>query len=302
MSQSLSETTQKPIALLSRPYTERQKIVIVKDGDLQAAKEQAASGGVDLDASDYGQLAAVGFLFGGPIGALVAGAGGAVFEKISEYRDKRKASFAIVSRSEVAELDFPPGHPFEKVLYIGHPLVPRLYYPAADFHRSVLEHKLAEAVRILVALGATRLEVRHQLGWSNEMAAKMSLPVGMTGVMAHAKGGVTRKSSAGLLFKADYHSLEGKRKRTLPRGLVWYREEPQWQLFVDEARRGRTKKFSLGVKYSDSFGVNAEIKAEALAFKIELGGEFEDFQETEWCINAKFADPPKAMPEASPVQ
>ena len=86
-----------------------------------------------------------------------------------------------VASTEAASLTFPPGHPRDRVLYVGHPAAPTTYYAAAGFHRHTFEHKFAEAVGLVMALGATQLEVEHVKGWSDQLAANLAVPLPMVG-------------------------------------------------------------------------------------------------------------------------
>lgn len=58
-------------------------------------------------------------------------------------------------------LSLPPGHPQTDVLYVAHPSDPATYLPVADFHRLTFEHKFAEAIRLLMHLGARTISVTH---------------------------------------------------------------------------------------------------------------------------------------------
>ena len=81
-------------------------------------------------------------------------------------QDLRKESLFVVplATSEAARLKMPVGHPRPNVLYIGDPVEAPRYYPAADFHRRVFEHKFAEAMRLVMGLGATEVRVRWRRG------------------------------------------------------------------------------------------------------------------------------------------
>ncbi len=44
-----------------------------------------------------------------------------------------------------------------------------IYYPAAQFHRRMFEHKLNEALK-LMGLGAIEINVEHHSGWGREFS------------------------------------------------------------------------------------------------------------------------------------
>lgn len=105
-----------------------------------------------------------------------------------------------IQATEASQLAFPPGHPKAKVLYGAHPIDTDVYYPVASFHRMVFEHKFAEAINLLMHLGATKIRVEHVRGWSTEFAASLSarMPSGPTSV----KGESTEESKATLIDPA----------------------------------------------------------------------------------------------------
>ena len=86
----------------------------------------------------------------------------------------------MVGRSEArgrARLASRQAIPFGQVVYVGHPGVPKLYYPTGEFHRRVFEHKFCEAVDLLGALGASKITVERQEGFGREEAAELDVPL-----------------------------------------------------------------------------------------------------------------------------
>ncbi len=67
---------------------------------------------------------------------------------------RRRLGALIIGRTESRVLRLDQGHPLRNILYVGHPAKPDLYFPAAEFHRRVFEHKFVEAVTLLTSLGA----------------------------------------------------------------------------------------------------------------------------------------------------
>src|SRR5262249_36015264 len=72
------------------------------------------------------------------------------------HRDRVRGP-KFITYDETKALKFPPGQPRELVVYIGHPAMENVYYPAAQFHRMTFEHKFSEAIKLLMALGATEI-------------------------------------------------------------------------------------------------------------------------------------------------
>jgi len=292
--------TSEKVPLLSLPYAERQRIIVVKDSIAKAGKaveEAGAKKYVDLATTGAGAAAATlaGSLLLGPavpVAAALLGAGGIhIIRQMRSAKDQlgdQRGKVQIVSRSEAKELTFLPGHPREKVLYIGHPLIANVYYPTAHFHRLTFLHKFDEAVRLLMSLGATDIHVEHNEGWSKELDASLGISASalVQGGKVDSKIGYSRKSDSHALFKATYR--KGSEKPSLPRDMVWYPSEPTWQLVADGRMKHGLETFSLVVKYNDDFGINASLGAKAVKLGFDLGGSFESHQCTKWHIVGAF--------------
>jgi hypothetical protein len=107
----------------------------------------------------------------------------------------------FVSRDEIANISFPPGHPLSKTLYVGHPLRPTKYYLATEFHDRLFEEKFAEFCRLLRHLGAKYVELEYIAGNRPEYIQRYR---------TEAISGATRKPE-------------------LPPDMVWYQYEHLWR-------------------------------------------------------------------------
>lgn len=283
-----------PVVLAALPYAERQLIVVVADALVAAEREvegkaEPGDGGAKWLAIATAARAiapatrSVAVLATGSIVAVLAVEAA---RAAARARDSGVDVLTVAS-TEAASLTFPPGHPRDGVLYVGHPAVPTTYYAAAGFHRHTFEHKFAEAVGLVMALGATQLEVEHVKGWSDQFAANLEVPLPMAGAEAglHAKQSRSHGSSA--LFKA---TLRGNANPKLPDGLVWYPHEPTWQqLAVGRLEHGLTQ-FQLSVRYEDDYGIDAGLKLAAGKAGLDLGGSFQEHESTVWRIEGNFAE------------
>jgi len=209
--------------LLDLSYAERQLIAVADDQVVEAqiqaereAEEQKSTTKQRVDWNEVGRWA-LRIVFGGSTIALTE----AAIEGIKAlYQLRNRGIHAVsVGRREASQLRFPPGHPRDGVLYIGHPGIPSVYYTTAQFHRLTFEHKFAEAIRLLMSLGATELAVEHVSGWSREFSAKLSVPLAPVKAEIGASAGATQGSGSHLLFKAE---LKGTSNPTIPNNLVWY--------------------------------------------------------------------------------
>ncbi len=278
--------------LPSMPYAERQRIVVSDDAVVDAERRAMADAERSGKGVDWTQVASV----AGTVAISVAGGlhgvtlavGKLAYESVKALAKARQQGLDIlsVSRSEADALVLPPGHPRDLVVYVGHPAIPRTYFPAAAFHRLTFEHKFAEAIRILMALGATELEVEHVHGWAEEFASELTVGVPSLDVQLGAKAGQEHRKQSAALFRA---SLAGAEEPSLPKDLVWFSHEPTWQQIAEGRLKYGLKDFQLTVRYDDDYGINAGFKLSATKVGLDLGGNFQDHLTTTWKVTGTFA-------------
>lgn len=254
-------------SFLKTPYAKRKLIVVVDDSAVEAEKDWTA---VVKEAFEmYWRYMTI---------------PGWIQAAIKAARDQ-KVNVLPVPRSESTVLQFPLGHPQDGVLYVCHPAVHEIYYPAAQFHRLTFEHKFSEAIELLMALGAIEISVEHQVGWGSEFSASLNVPIGKTGEQAGTAAGGHSKKQQHLLFQS---SLEGTSEPLVPDGLVWYPYEPTWQIVANGRTQSGLKDFSLSLRYDNDFGINADLEAKAGKAGFNLGGNFENHESTIWKIQGSF--------------
>jgi hypothetical protein len=273
-----------PPDILQLPYSERQLIVVQPD-DVVAATRQAEAPTTENDAPpDWKDSAlrvgkaAFRFTILSPITDIT-------FDALSAWAKAREGGLNVlqVARSEASRLQFPPGHPREQSLYVAHPALPSVYYTTASFHRMVFEHKFAEAIYLLMSLGAAQIIVEHVRGWSREFSARISTPLPEVDAKIEASNLAT--SATSLLFEA---TLNNKQVPAIPDELVWYAHEPTWQAVAKGRIQFGLSQFSLTVNYDDDFSVNSGLKLRVQKAGLDLGGTFEDHLATTWKIHGKF--------------
>jgi hypothetical protein len=208
-------------------------------------------------------------------------------EAFKAWSKARENGFPVlpISREQAAGLIFPVGHPLDRVVYIGHPAMPNVYYTLADFHRRVFEHKVSEAILVLMSLGATSIRAEHISGWSHDFSAKLSLPISGTNGKGGADVGAKDKSKDSILFTA---TLSGTDTPALPERLTWYPHEPTWQAIAEGRLRHGLRNFTISVNYSDDFGINLGVTAGLAKSGLDLGGKFEGHESTVWKLSGKF--------------
>lgn len=269
-----------PLDIPKLAYSKRQMIVV--QADEIVITERNAQESTGLDWKTVASIAGS-FLVGGKYGLL----GLAVDKAYDAWQKSRDAGLDVkqISDTEAAKLGFPPGHPCRGTLYVGHPTATSVYFTTASFHRMVFEHKFAEAVELLMSLGASHIEVEHVHGWSREFSAKMSAPIASTTLNASTSANSSEASS--ILFKADFTSTKPP---CLPDNMVWYTHEPSWQNVAKGRLQYGMQQFSLTVSYQDDYGVNASLGAKAQKAGLDVGGEFGQHMSTTWKISGKFSE------------
>ncbi|MEX0283388.1 MAG: hypothetical protein AB3N23_02145 [Paracoccaceae bacterium] len=195
----------------------------------------------------------------------------------------RGGSILTVSKTDLEDIRFPPGHPDIGAVYSAHPTDTLLYYPISDFHRQTFESKVSEAVRILMALGANSIDIRHVSGWSREFSSEMGLA--LPGASVSGASEAQKKENQEILFSIR---LAGSNSAELPPGLVWYEFEETWKAIAEGRLKYGLKNFSLAINYNDDYGVNSELKSEIEEANLKLSGKFFDHESTVWSIEGKF--------------
>lgn len=205
-------------------------------------------------------------------------------------KEGKTVALSLLAQEDALLLDFPLGHPVHKVLYVGHPADPRRYIPMGDFHRSLFEHKVAEAMRLLVGLGATEVQINHVSGWTSTSEVGLSGGGVVQGILGavDAKAGKTKGHSEQVVTKM---SLRPRGEPRLPADLVWYAHEPLWKAIAEARLSASLESFELDITYRDDFQVNAKLRAKIADIGLEVGGSFAEHKETVWNLRGKFGDP-----------
>lgn len=264
----------------SRPYSERQMIVVTDDDVAEALYRAETKSLESWGVNSW--LEVVSRILLPPSFILEELA----MEAIKAWKRARENKIPIVhiGKSEAAGLKFPPGHPRDSVVYIGHPALSDVYYTIADFHRVTFEHKFSEAINLLMHLGATNIRVEHVRGWSDNFSSRLSVALGQT-FTATGEFDQARHSHSQLLYEA---TLPGTATPELPDSLIWYFHETTWQSIAMGRLRFGLQEFALSVTYEDDYGVNSGLKTSVEKAGFDLAGNFEDHEATTWRVVGKF--------------
>jgi hypothetical protein len=278
-------------AFLSKNYHERQLIVVVDDGlekETSGAAAVAPSTPQDVWKRLFGSKAWKYTKIALPSLGVYEFA----YEKLHAALTKSKKQLEsqgikplLVARSEAAHLAFPVGHPRNAMIYAGHPLTPKVYFPLSHFHRFTFEHKFTEIIRLLMALGAKEIDVERVEGWGNEMLGRINVPLQAGGNEVGAKVGRHKGGTSELLFRAV---LDGGVVPSVPPDLVWYPHEATWLQVAEGRFHYGLRTFSLNLRYEDDFGIDASLGAKVAGTSFDLGGKFESQKSTVWRIGGTF--------------
>jgi hypothetical protein len=189
-----------------------------------------------------------------------------------------------VDLEAAGQLNFeaPPVH---DVVYAAHPVSPLTYLPVASFHTDVFESKVADAFELLRGLGATKIELRHNVGWSASTGGRVDAAGAQQGDVG---GGMTASRSEGsaATMVAEF---EPRQAPHVPDGIVWLQTEPLWRAVVNGRIEGGMTNFSLEIRYDKDHGIDADFAGKLQKNGFKLGGEFKRHQETVWTMEGTFA-------------
>lgn len=266
--------------VIDLPYDER-RIIVVAD-KVPAAAARSSEGKPDA-LQIFRHVAKTGLMGAGGIAAV------ALLDQMKRFKDDGETIYPI-SRESARALRFPPGHPRQKVVYIGHPVDAGCYIPAADFHRFLFEHKVAEALRLIRSLGASTIQVLHIEGWDRREAAKLGLglPQSFAGadIQANAEASQTQAASRQVLTEMK---LTPTSEPHIPTDLVWIAHEPLWAEVAAARIESGLNEFVIDVRSTDDFGVNTGLKLLIQKTGLEAGGEFVEHKNTIWRLEGTFA-------------
>ena len=278
--------------LVKKTFAERQLIVVSGKEAIEAVNKAEQEEKKDKeDKSKWLDIAlntiSIGNGWQASVGKIIGAASIEVYQNLRKAWDKG-LPIQVVSLNSAAHLIFPPGHPRLDTVYACHPANPTTYYPLADFHRIAFEGKFAEAMTLLMALGANHFRVERVSGWSSDFAANMTtdgLIANAASVSAEASR--TNQRTNSMLFEA---SLETKHAPQLPEKLIWYHHEATWQSIATGRLKYGLSAFKINVSYRDDYGIDSKLAASIQGAGLGIGGSFEAHQSTVWQIEGTFQD------------
>jgi hypothetical protein len=291
--------------LVAEPPGLRTRIIVVSDYDYDAIGRipvpvlkaiGAATGGaaaVGAGAAWWSAAASTGVLVGTPVGwAAVAGMGISypayrrwLRQHMPIFRAQRTLDARLVRASVAGRLRMPQGPPQTNTLYVVHPRRTREYLPAGPFHLRLAEEKVAEAMGLMRALGAARIEVRADFSDQSKTTAHVVLDVAARAV--DATGERTRTESGGV---ESTYECDGSDTPHVPGNLVWLDVEPTWRELVAGrlSTTNRIRSFTVLIHLDQAYGFGSDLAGKAMKQKIGLGGEVSGAMQRVWRMTASF--------------
>jgi hypothetical protein len=122
------------------------------------------------------------------------------------------------------------------------------------------------------------------MGYRAKGGGDLSISEGKESVSAKAEAHYETKND--VMFEEEYRP-RGEPK--VPDGLVWYGHEASWRSLAQRRLDFRTTKFQASLNYSESFGIDASVRAVVEGIGLKIGGNFSDFEATSWDFEGEFA-------------
>jgi hypothetical protein len=209
--------------------------------------------------------------------------------KLRAYFEKRTPDNLLRIPADFADklLCFQAGHPLYGTVYVGHPLVPRVYVTVASFHRYLFEDKFNELLTLLYSLGARQLEIHHVRGYSTAVHGKdgISLP-GVSDLEVTASSSRQFSQSSEGHLTAQFSPIGEPR---IPQSLVWLSYEQTWKNLAEARLTHGLKEIDVELQYNDDYGINKELTIKLIKLGLSLGGSFEGHEHTTWKLKATFS-------------
>jgi hypothetical protein len=290
---------------VAEPPGQRTRILVVSDEDHEAIGRipvpvlktvGIVTGGAvaaGAGAAWWSAAAATGALVGNPAGWAAAAGAGLSYPAYRRWlrpympllRAQRTLDARLIPVSVAARLRMPQGPPHANTLYVVHPRLSREYLPAGPFHLRLAEEKVAEAMGLMRALGASRIEVRADFSEESKTTAHVVLDTAARTV--EAKGKQTQTDSGGV---ESTYECDGSDTPHLPENLVWLEVEPTWRELVAGrlSTTNRIRSFTVLIHLDQAYGFSAELAGTARKQKIGLGGEMSGAMKRVWRMTATF--------------
>lgn len=262
-----------------------------------------------------------GFLFPSVVGlgllkALGVGSGNKQDKKQTDNKDAEQGLSEIdemikritLTKSEARrrQYRFPPGHPQAAVTYKLHPLATfdidgkkDLYIPEENYATVLLEERESELLRLLVDLGAKRIEVRKKEQQKNEgqLAVNVSGEItGLSSVNTDVKHHSTAEEVNDNVRLFELKGKPWKQGDKIDRQLYsWLGYEASWQSLILAREVGGCTKATIEIKentvYSSELEFQLGMKYKILSAETGLAYDKKHDKVSSYIVSVEFNEP-----------
>jgi hypothetical protein len=171
-----------------------------------------------------------------------------------------------------------------RTVYQVHPEQPDRYLPVGTYYRETVEERWNEAIRLLMALGAIRIEASFDQAALSQIGFEAQAAAGA--VQAGASAGHTRISTTESSVRIEMS--DANRSVRVPEGLRWFDEEPSWQTLAEARLENGATRYDCFVKVQESHGLTSDVIADLKRAELRLGGSLEHIKSTVIRYQAEF--------------
>lgn len=184
---------------------------------------------------------------------------------------------------KLGDIMFPPSHPVEGELYVGHPFQPTCYYPVDGYEQMLFESQFVELNHLLQCLGATEIKSEHVKG---SLVLKESESNSSDGYSSHK---TQRGDGGNKVFTVDAnrdvnrsnasYNEQNRMNRTelgkrlmsvqkfspkkapyIPEDLVWFHHNDTWQKLAQQRLQGELNYYELIISTNSVVVINEREK------------------------------------------
>lgn len=164
---------------------------------------------------------------------------------VRQYVDLHQECIAVIDIQNSPAIKFPMGHPVANQLYVGHPLLPSKYIPFENYQLELVEDRVREFCMLAQSLGATEISVECLNATSTDQnnRSQQNLNAEASTWVTDAKGSVHKDNSKHMMEELSrsvslHQTFVPHSKPFIPKGMVWYDNEPSWQRLVSQRLNG----------------------------------------------------------------
>lgn len=193
---------------------------------------------------------------------------------------KKKFPYPVVNINSIpSELNFPPQHPVDGVLYASCDFDPKRYVPFYDFHRKIKEAKVSAFIKMCADLGAKYCKVLY----AEEDGKDISENLKLNNIPTNA-GNLNIQQSASFSsqynFSNSYEYSFNKPIAIKESKSIWLNSEPSWRNLQEMRLKNNVSICKGEFTYLDEMGITGDLAVSLVNTGLNLGGEFRKIVKT----------------------